>query len=79
MLDEYRRLAKINKALKECKDVANSWDSIVEMQNWLNKETPKCENGDTENFMDITKFNQVQIGNIGLPEAGMSKRILHSV
>jgi hypothetical protein len=74
MLDEYQRLVDANKRLEECKEVANSRDSVAELQEWLNEEAPKSVCGDGNLFTTITTFSQDDLTRFLLPEAGMSTK-----
>jgi hypothetical protein len=72
MLDEYQRLVDANKWLKECKRIANSRDSVAELQEWLNEEAPKSVCGEGNLFTTITAFNRDEMTRFLLPEAGKS-------
>jgi hypothetical protein len=71
MMDEYQRLVDANEKLKECKERASSRQSVVELQNWLNKREPRSKHGQGNLYTTITRLNQDEVTELLLPEAGM--------
>jgi hypothetical protein len=79
MLDEYRRLVEVLDRVEECKQLANSNESVSEMQNWLGQEAPKSNAENEDKFTDIRGFNLHQINGFRIPEAGKFKLTLEMI
>ncbi|CAG8679032.1 3880_t:CDS:2 [Acaulospora colombiana] len=68
ILDDYQKLIEVNERLEECREKANSSDSVTMLREWLNNEAPKSQYGDTDHFTNITELNRKETARFILPE-----------
>ncbi|PVF91994.1 hypothetical protein CPB86DRAFT_878189 [Serendipita vermifera] len=74
MLDEYQKLIEVNERLKENEEAAHSHDSVLALQEWLNRGAPKSKYGEQDMFTTIRGFDSVEMAGLRLLEVDRKYR-----